>query len=229
MRWVSVTMGAVVLAGCFSQLRVPPLAAEPRIEVERAVFDFGAVPLGREVRHVFEVENRGRKPLTLVPGRSECACTSTVSPGGTIAAGDSGWVEVAFDTSREAGPRVRTVTVETNDPQTPELVLTVRGTVVADVTIVPDRIFFGRVPIGVSRERTIEIETEPGVRLLKVKKDSRRFDVRVVGAPAPESGVRLHVVLHPSRRRGPFDDEVIVTTTSDRQPRVVVPVLGFIE
>lgn len=225
--WVGIV--AVLLVGCLPAPAVVSLAPEPRAVVEQAVFDFGDVEIGREVRHRFSVENRGRKPLTLEPLRSECACATTVQPGGTIAAGDTGWVEVAFDTSGAGGERLRTVALETNDPDAPELVLALRGRVLADVRLKPDHVFFGRVPLGVSRSRIVNIDTEPGVVISKVGKESSRFELRVERKAPPGSGIRLHVDLRPQRTRGPFDDIVVVTTTSERQPTIDLQVLGFVE
>ena len=225
MRWVALLAGALaIVSGCLPAPERPSLAPEPRARVDRSTFDFGTVPIGSEVRHVFAVANDGRKPLTLEPRRAECACTTVVRPGGTVAAGDSGWVEVAFDTARAPGERVRTVTVETNDPERPELVLTLRGVVAADVSATPDHVFFGRVPRGTSRERVVEIVPADGVTILKVKKDSPRFDLQVERLPA--SAIRVRVALRPQDRSGPFDDVLVVTTTSDRQPELAIPVLG---
>lgn len=222
-------LSAMLLAGCVPNPAVAPLVPEPRVFVEKDVFDFGEVEIGREVRHRFTVENRGRKPLTLEPLRSECACATTIQPGGTIAAGDTGWVEVAFDTSGVVGDRVRTVTLETNDPEVQELVLSLRGRVLADVRLTPDHVFFGRVPLGVSRSRVVEIDTEPGVAISKVGKESSRFALRIERKKPARSGIRLHVDLHPQHVRGPFDDIVVVTTTSPRQPTIHLQVLGFVE
>ncbi|MDG2305949.1 MAG: DUF1573 domain-containing protein [Candidatus Binatia bacterium] len=226
MRWL---LAVVLASGCVARSPIVALVAEPRAELTSTVYDFGSVPIGEEVRHVFPVRNGGRKPLTLVPGRKECACTSAVSPGGTVAAGDAGWVEVAFATKGAGGKRARTVTIETNDPERPELVLTLRGTVRVDVNVSPDRVFFGRVPRGASRQIEVDIATAPGVAIEKIRKDSRRFRLRVEQGSASGAGIRLILSLNPQRRRGPFDDTVILETSSARQSTIELPVFGLIE
>jgi len=220
----------VLGVGCLPGSEVMSPTAAPRAALASVVHDFGEVPLGVEVRHAFPVTNRGRQPLTLQPARTECACKATVSPGGTLAAGEAGWVEVAFDTmGATGGERVRTVTIDTNDPQTPELVLALRGRVVADVTVSPEKVFFGHVPRGVRREITVDVETAAGVTVEKVRKESPRFDLRVVRLAAPRAGIRIHVILRPQHHRGPFDDLIVVTTDSARQPSVDLPVLALVE
>lgn len=224
--WVLVL---VLLASCLPRPQPLPQTPEPRATVEQPVFDFGQVRSGDEVRHVFPIRNTGGQPLTLEPGRRECGCTVTASPGGTIAAGDAGWVEVAFDTEGVGGERVRTVVVDTNDPEQPELVLTVRGTVRADLTVTPSRAFFGRVPRGASRDLVLEVATAPGVVVEKVSKVSPRFGLRVEKPSEAGDPLRVHLGLRPRTAPGPFEDEVVLTTSSDRQARVVVPVFGVVE
>lgn len=218
-----------LLSGCLVTKGPPPLAAGPRVFVGGPVHDFGTVAIGDEVRHVFPVENRGRQPLVLEPGQMECGCSAVVSAGGTLGAGETGWIEVAFDTTGAPGERVRTVTLQTNDVDSAELVLTLRGTVEAEVRAEPDRVFFGRVPQGASREIMVEIETAPDVSVRKVLQSSRRIDVRFSRMKPPRSGIRLEVKLLPQRQRGSFDDEIRVTTTSELQPEISIPVFGFVE
>lgn len=225
-RLLLVRLLPVLALGCLPQPPVVVLSPEPRAVVVDDVFGFGEVPIGAVVRHRFTIENRGRKPLTIVAARSGCECATTVLPGGTIAAGDSGWADVVFDTARSPGDRLRTVTLETNDPHRPELVLSLSGRVRPDVRVSPDHVFFGRVPVGAARTRVVDIGTEPGITVLKVKKESRRIELRVEQA---EAGLQLHVRLRPQAVRGPFDDTVVVTTTSERQATIEVPVLGVVD
>lgn len=216
------------LAGCFAQ-SPRALAPDPHVDAPATRFDFGEVWAGDEVRHRFAVRNGGRLPLTLAPKRVECACSAAVHPGSTLASGETGWLEVAFDTAGESGERVRTVVVETNDPVQPELLVTLHGTVLADVAVSPTRAFFGRVPRGRSRELVLEVAVAPGVRIQKVQKVSPRFGLRVEKPSAEGDPLRVHVALRAQSRRGPFDDVLEIETSSARQPTVKVPVLGFIE
>lgn len=227
MRWAGLIVVAFVV-GCFPVRPAVMLTAEPKAVLPQAQFDFGEVRLGDPVHHRFVIQNGGRLPLTVETARSECACTTTVQPGGTIAAGDAGWVDMSFDTTGAAGDRLRTVTLETNDPTQPEIVVSLRGTVRPDVSLSPDHVFFGRVPRGVSRTRIVEVDTEPEVSILRVRKDSTRFELRVENREPPETGLRIHVTLRPQRRSGPFDDVLEVTTSSERQATIAVPVLGYV-
>ncbi len=191
--------------------------------------DFGRVEIGNEVRHVFAVSNSGDRPLTVVAGRTDCACGITVGGSGTLAAGEAGWVEVAFDTRRSPGERRERFLVETNDPARPRVAFTLRGVVEADVLVRPAKAFLGRVPRGRAHEVFVDVETAAGVVIDRVRKKSPRFDIRVDRLTPPRIGIRLYVTLKPQERPGPFDDRVEVWTSSAAQPRVVVPVLASIE
>ena len=201
----------------------------PRLEILSTVQDFGEVRAGDEIRHRFPVKNTGDRPLVLAQGRTSCACSVRVDSQGVVAAGESGWIEVVLDTLRTRGEGSRTVEFSTNDPRWPDLVLALRGRVVPDVIADPEKLFFGRVPAGVARERSISLETAPGVSIRKVRRGSPRFRMRYERLLPPRSGIRLYVELKPQTDLGPFDDALIVTTEGGRSDTHLVPVLGVIE
>ena len=65
-----------------------------------------------------------------------------------VAPGDSSDIAVAFDTHFQKGHQVRTITVATNDPNNPQVALTVQGIVKKQVEAVPGEVAFGDVKRG---------------------------------------------------------------------------------
>ena len=104
-------------------------AAAPRIAVEPARFDFGAVLPRKTLHKEFQVRNFGDAELRLEGVSTSCGCTAAlpesrlVKPGGSVA------LRVSIDTRDDRGRIRRSILIRSNDPKTPLLELTV----VADV------------------------------------------------------------------------------------------------
>lgn len=104
----------------------------PAIEFEERQYDFGTVQQGEKVKYTFHFKNTGNAPLKLKMVKPSCGCTSPSWPRDPIAAGESGQIDVVFNTSGKRGQQRKSVTVTTNVEDTPVTVLILKGTVVTD-------------------------------------------------------------------------------------------------
>ena len=105
------------------------VAAAPKIEVENATLDFGEVKEGDLVTHTFILSNEGDETLVIEKVNPWCGCTTIPALSKTeLAPGETTELEAVLDT---AGLDVTTInksiTVYSNDPETPELVLRMQG------------------------------------------------------------------------------------------------------
>ena len=101
-------------------------APAPVFQFKEEVWDFGNVPQGTPVTHVFEYTNNGKVPVLVSQATASCGCTTPVWTKEPVLAGKSGTVAVTFNAARE-GSFVKTVTVLSNagDPK----YLTIKGNV----------------------------------------------------------------------------------------------------
>lgn len=103
-----------------------------KIEFKNDVIDYGEIAKGSDGVRVFEFTNTGAVPLVISNVRSSCGCTIPKKPKDPIAPGDTGVIEVKYDTNR-VGPIRKTITVQSN-AETPTVALKIKGTVVANST-----------------------------------------------------------------------------------------------
>ncbi len=89
--------------------------------------DFGKIFYSSDGTHAFKFVNAGKEPLLLSRPRSSCGCTVPTWPKAPILPGDSGTINVAYNT-RILGEFNKTVTVYSNVPK--PIVLHIRGKVV---------------------------------------------------------------------------------------------------
>ena len=84
-----------------SQLKASPIAGQATIieamYIRSTVHDFGAIPQGKPVYHVFKIENRGNDTLRIDQVLSSCGCTTPVYQKEPIAPGGSTELKVGYN------------------------------------------------------------------------------------------------------------------------------------
>ena len=99
-----------------------------KIEFKTDVIDYGTINKGADGVRVFEFTNTGNAPLIISKVNSSCGCTVPKKPDGPILPGDTGQIEVKYDTNR-VNPIRKTITVISN-ADTPTVALKIKGEVV---------------------------------------------------------------------------------------------------
>jgi hypothetical protein len=86
----------------------------PEIKFEEEVFDFGKMTQGEHVSHSFVFKNIGSKNLIISGANGSCGCTVPEWPKEPIKAGETGRVNVVFNSEGKSGIQEKTVTLVTN-------------------------------------------------------------------------------------------------------------------
>ncbi len=190
-------------------------------------YEFGSVPQGTRVVHEFVLQNKGSVDIQLQKFTPSCGCTAASVDNSLIKPGESGKVRVEFDTAGFSGNKVKTVEVLTSDPDAPEVVLTLRGTVVPGVNAEPRRIEFGELSPGNdsngwTKEFTVTLTKGTELKIEKVASYSKFLTVTQVGGS--ESGQTYKVELSKDAPKGEFRDRVVVQFQGDKQSSFNIPV-----
>lgn len=210
------------------------LAAAPRVAVDEPVFDFGEAAAGASLSHVFTVRNDGDGELRITNVVSGCACATAVAEP-VIAAGGTGTVRAVLDTTGIEGAVAKQIVLETNDPEVPRALLTLRVAIAGPVAVQPPAL----------RWAAAAVPAVAGVTLAALDRDDlvvARLEcalgaVRVSFRPAQASEAlpqgrgrqwRIEAALDPKAPPGPISGVVRVVTNHPGAPIVVVPVTGFV-
>ncbi|MFC4723475.1 DUF1573 domain-containing protein [Geojedonia litorea] len=108
--------------GVFAQEKVA------KIEFKTDTIDYGTIEKGSDGLRVFEFTNTGNAPLIISSVKSTCGCTVPKKPEAPIMPGETGQIEVKYDTNR-VNPIRKTITVISN-ADTPTVALKIKGVVV---------------------------------------------------------------------------------------------------
>ena len=113
--------------------------SSPSIAVEESIYDFGWVIEGTTVKHTFLISNQGDSDLEILDVRAGCGCTTTELPFTTLIPGRVVELDVSLSTAGFGGSTVgKSVIIRSNDPDRPELVLQLVGSVVPDAAYLID-------------------------------------------------------------------------------------------
>lgn len=131
-------MKKVIVFLCFSVALLNVSAQQPvvansngaKIKFDSEVIDYGTIQQDANGDREVKFTNVGKEPLILQNVNSSCGCLVANWPKEPIAPGKSGVIKAHYDTKR-VGKFEKTLTVQSNDVERPNLVLKVKGEVLA--------------------------------------------------------------------------------------------------
>lgn len=112
-------------------------AKKPIAEIlfEELEYDFGTITSGEKVKRTYTFTNTGEVPLVLTNAKGSCGCTVPSWPAEPILPGETGTIEVTFDSKNKSGRQSKrvTITANTNPAQT---FLTIKGDLVKSEEVI---------------------------------------------------------------------------------------------
>lgn len=101
--------------------------AEELLTLKETEFDFGKIPQGKPVTHIFEVTNKSNIPLKITQVNASCGCTTpSWEKDKTVAPGEKTNITVGYNAAAE-GPFTKFITITYNDTQSKQV--TIKGEV----------------------------------------------------------------------------------------------------
>lgn len=113
----------------FTSLTSKDLEQAARIQFESKIFDFGKIAQKSSVSHEFVFTNAGKSDLIIRKITSSCGCTAVSPKEKVIHPGQSSSINATFSAGTRKGNQNKTITVITNDPKSPTVILRVKGEV----------------------------------------------------------------------------------------------------
>ena len=105
----------ILFVGLFT-IAIQAQEKKAKIEFKTETIDYGTIEKGADGVRVFEFTNTGTAPLVITRVYSSCGCTIPKKPEKPILPGETGVIEVKYDTKR-VGPIRKTITVYSNAEQ----------------------------------------------------------------------------------------------------------------
>ncbi len=97
-------------------------SASESISLKETEFDFGKIPQGKPVTHIFEFTNTGATSVSLDNVQASCGCTTPDWNKDVVAPGASSKIIVGYNAQNE-GPFAKPVTITYNGNQVKEIII----------------------------------------------------------------------------------------------------------
>jgi len=132
-------------------------AAQPAIRFDQEVFTFRPVLESDSVEVAFSFRNMGSQPLIIHDVSTSCGCTTAEYPSDPLKPGERGAVRTTFRSRGYSGDVDLTLLVKSNDAQDPMKALHIRGTVVRQWQVKPDRLVLTNLAAGGTYQQSLQI------------------------------------------------------------------------
>lgn len=220
---------SIALAGSVVIIWAAQAAAAPEISIDQPGFNFGSIPQGKIVEHVFTIRNRGNDPLVIKSVRPSCGCTAVSQSASVIRPGKTGEIKSSFNSTNYDGVIQKTISVDTNDPKRPVSTLILKGTVSPEVIINPKQLSLGRVQINETARATILI-TNKGSKPLKISSVTSTLPGLVVETARkelnPGESSKVSVAVQASKGDRLLNGYLAIRTDNPARREILVPVFG---
>lgn len=119
---ISFIAGAQVVGTSTIAPRQAPVAEE-MLGMSETSYDFGKIPQGKPVTHIFSVENIGKDSLKISNVQASCGCTTPEWDRNKVQApGEKTKITVGYNAAAE-GPFTKSITISYNGTQSKQIII----------------------------------------------------------------------------------------------------------
>jgi hypothetical protein len=111
----------------FTNISESDKAKAPKISFTQNTFDFGTIKQGESVSYEYNFTNTGKSDLIIRKVTAACGCTAAMTTADLLSAGKTGTIKTTFNSAGKSGTQNKTITVITNDPENPKVILWIKG------------------------------------------------------------------------------------------------------
>lgn len=231
-------LSAILLCLLAVALHVNPAGAGSATEASRSSrglsvndnrHDFGLVKQGEAVTHTFRLHNRGQRALNINDVQIG-ARGMTVKVGKVIEAGGVMEVRVGLDTGSYRRRTEASLKLFFDDPQVQPLVLTLAGTVIPPVDILPLPVAFLSQYAGENKVRTLTIKNnrERPLAIERLEPRGSHFTARLE-TTEPGKLYQLHLSAAKGATAGRYQEALVLHTDDPERPLMHIQVNTLIK
>jgi hypothetical protein len=219
----------VAVAGFLTAI-APVAVAQPRIAVgEGMSLDLGRVYRGALVEKTLTVTNPGTEELVLGTIDASCGCTGTATAARNVPPGKSTTVILHFNSRSFEGPVHKSITINSNAADHPQLRVEFTAMVVVEFAVDPAQFWFRNADVARRHSAAVAVTnngTEP-VEFSNSQTKLKGLEVTLPKGPlAPGQTDSIRAVFVPESAASIIIEDVRIATTSSRQKELIIPVFG---
>ena len=191
------------------------------IFAENPIHDFGEKWIGPALEHTYVIHNKGKSTLEISSVRPSCGCTVAGKYPNKIAPGEKGEFPFKIQSKKLRGKYEKSIKVYSNDPDTPELQLKLKGVCKRYVDVVPTNAYFGKITTDEPRENVLKVtnNTDEPFEVSLSKAEDGRFKFELVETQKGKE-YELHVKIDPPFSPGSLRGPTNLITNAEAQKEI---------
>lgn len=210
--------------------------AKPHLVADKMQHDFGRIMDTSSVFVDIPFKNTGTGTLEILDTHATCGCTVGRLEKTSYAPGESGVLKVEFKPQGKNGPQLQRVTIRSNDPAEPEVVVSITAEVEPVVMIEPKILQFGELKKGEGKSAIVRVigRTEDFAATFGTVSSDDALQLEVLDSkPVEMNGKTLRqtevkITLKPNAPVGHLQHSASIRTNDTRMPAVTVTIMGEI-
>jgi hypothetical protein len=203
-------------------------AAAPKVHFDRLVYDFGKTSMVHQLAGKFIISNTGSATLENIKAQPTCGCTVAKPNIDKLAPGEKTELPFTLNVGTARGNVEKKITVTSNDPTQPSVILTLKAELVPTFDISPALISLGNIHQGSTTNITVQIKRLDGKPLGLTRADATQPNVRPKLEPVAGSTdtALLRVEIEAEGAPRPINDAVRVFAEDGVTAAINVPIGG---
>src|SRR5213595_3500068 len=133
----------------------------------------------------FKYENVGKTPVHFKSVHASCGCTTAQTQNEQVAPGEKGEIIATFNIGGRTGTQVKTVTVQTDDPERSSIVLTLKAVITPLLEIQPALVYWQNGEEPKPKIITAKANKAAAIKKLDVASSTPDFTAKVDAGSAP--------------------------------------------
>ncbi|RKU33244.1 hypothetical protein C6499_01825 [Candidatus Poribacteria bacterium] len=202
----------------------------PDIEIAAPIHDFGAIPQLEAVEHTFTIKNVGQQPLDILEVNPSCTCEKVDLKEKMIPPGGQTSLDVRYRGSTNGGKTRVAVYLKTNDPDEPEVVVSLVGVINGIAGVYPGHFNLGNIGQEESIRKSFVIYPRTYGHKLTVKSvtaSSPLIKTKLQKVKDTEILARVNFEIQ-ELPLGPIHETITVTTNAEKYPEIHVGIEGVV-
>ncbi|MFT3684946.1 MAG: DUF1573 domain-containing protein [Phycisphaerales bacterium] len=219
--------------GPLTPINAQPTLAETNkggaFQFETMVHDWGAIGDEEPVKTTFTFKNITDKTVKIINTKTSCGCTVGTPTKQVLAPGEDAAIEIVFTPKGKRGLELKTITLETDYPQQPNIDLHLKALVRPRMVIEPSSVWFGDLKLKEAKEQELSVMNRmEGFQVTSFNCPDAKFKVEKIDADKVEMDggqvdrVRFKASFLGESPIGTYSTSMTINTNDPKNPSYTI-------
>jgi hypothetical protein len=186
--------------------------------------DFGTLYRGERIEKKLTIKNEGNDTLNIANVSASCGCTAAMMSEKIIAPGDSGTLNVGFNSENFSGKVQKIITITSNDPQNSALQFRFGVNILEELSVDPRTLIIREAKKNENVSTTLKIKntSKSPISLLSWSSENKNVSMELPQEPLQPSEETTLTIKYSCKEAGYVNSTFDIVTDAKRQSKLTV-------